>query len=138
MPVRSLNNCGSSAFPIPILTPNIARVMPKTTDIRIKEAFCTFEPLTFRAPLKFGGRIISKTDVMNVQVVVETKAGKKATGLGSMPVGNVWAWPSEAVSTDLAQKAMMNFAEQVCDLASGKRLASSRESSGGETASNVP
>ncbi len=92
--------------------------MPKTTDIRIKEAFCTFEPLTFRAPLKFGGRIISKTDVMNVQVVVETKAGKKATGLGSMPVGNVWAWPSEAVSTDLAQKAMMNFAEQVCDLAS--------------------
>ncbi len=91
--------------------------MPKNTDIRIKDAFCAFEPITFRAPLKFGGRVIDKTFLINVQVEVETKAGKHATGIGSMPVGNVWAWPSDQVTTAQAEKAMSTFAERVCDLA---------------------
>jgi enolase-like protein len=90
--------------------------MPKNTDIRVTEAFCTFEPIKFRAPLKFGGRVIDKSFVMNVQVVVESRTGKHATGLGSMPVGNVWAWPSNAVSTDQAEAAMKKFVERVCDL----------------------
>ena len=91
--------------------------MPKNSDIRIKEAVCSFEPITFRAPVKFGGRIVSKSVLINVEVVVETKSGKHATGLGSMPVGNVWAWPSDKVSPDDAEKAMMDFGERVCDLA---------------------
>lgn len=69
------------------------------------------------APVKFGGRVVSKSVLINVEVVVETKSGKHATGLGSMPVGNVWAWPSDKVSPDDAEKAMMDFGERVCDLA---------------------
>lgn len=90
--------------------------MSKNTDIRIKEAFCSFEPLTFRAPLKFGGRVIDKTFLINVEVLVEHKSGKHAKGYGSMPVGNVWAWPSDTVSTAEAEKAMSTFTERVCDL----------------------
>lgn len=91
--------------------------MPKNSDIRIKEAVFSVEPLSFRAPLKFGGRVIDKTFVMNVEVVVEIKSGKHAVGFGSMPVGNVWAWPSDKVSTAQAEKAMMTFGERICDLA---------------------
>jgi L-alanine-DL-glutamate epimerase-like enolase superfamily enzyme len=90
--------------------------MAKHSDIRIKEAICSFEPIAFRAPLKFGGRVIDKSWLINVEVVVENKAGKHQTGLGSMPVGNVWAWPSDKVSTDQAEAVMKNFAEQICDL----------------------
>lgn len=91
--------------------------MSKNTDIRIKEAYCSFEPITFRAPLKFGGRVIDKSFLINVEIIVENKSGKHAKGNGSMPVGNVWAWPSDKVSTDQAEKAMSTFTERVCDLA---------------------
>ena len=65
--------------------------MPKATDIRIRNAACAFEAITFRTPLKFGGRVISKSFLMNVDVEVESRDGKKhANGFGSMPVGNIW------------------------------------------------
>ena len=68
--------------------------MSKPTDIRIVEATCAFEPVPFRAPLKFGGRIVENTFLTNIEVTVETRAGQHASGFGSMPVGNVWAWPA--------------------------------------------
>ena len=90
--------------------------MRKETDVRINEAACSFEPVEFRAPLKFGGRIIDKTFLMNVTVEVETRGGRYTAGMGSMPVGNVWAWPSDTVSADDSEKAMMAFAEKVVEL----------------------
>jgi len=91
--------------------------MSKSTDTRILEATCAFEPVAFRAPLKFGGRIVDKTFLINVEVTLETQAGKVATGFGSMPVGNVWAWPSAALSTDKTEEITKKFAEQVVALA---------------------
>jgi len=90
--------------------------MQKETDVRIVEAACTFEPVEFRAPLKFGGRTIDKTFLMNVNVEVETRDGHHAAGMGSMPVGNVWAWPSQTVSQEETEKAMKRFAEKVVEL----------------------
>lgn len=91
--------------------------MSKPTDIRIVEATCSFEPVPFRTPLKFGGRVVDRTTLINVEVIVENRAGKHATGLGSMPVGNVWAWPSEAVSSPDSENAIQKFAEGVVELA---------------------
>jgi len=91
--------------------------MSKSSDIRIIDAECSFEPVPFRAPLKFGGRVVEKTFLMNVDVTVETRDGKQAAGSGSMPVGNVWAWPSAAVSAEQSEEAMKKFAEKVVDLA---------------------
>lgn len=92
--------------------------MPKSTDICIKDATCVFEPLPFRTPLKFGGRVIEKSFLINVEVTVETKEGRKhALGFGSMPVGNVWAWPSGKVSAEQSEEAMKQFAQGVVDLA---------------------
>ena len=89
----------------------------KNTDIRIVEAVCEFEPVEFRAPLKFGGRIVDETFLINVSVVVENRNGQHATGWGSMPVGNVWAWPSDVVEPPQAEALMKKFAHEICGLA---------------------
>ncbi|MDB4614062.1 hypothetical protein OAH18_00080 [bacterium] len=89
----------------------------KASDIRIVEVTCEFEPVPFRAPLKFGGRVVDQTDLINVDVVVENRNGDRATGHGSMPLGNVWAWPSSVVEPPDAERVMRKFAEEVCELA---------------------
>ncbi len=92
--------------------------MSKATDIRIMSATCAVESLPFRAPLKFGGRVIDKTVLINVDVEVESRDGKRhASGFGSMPLGNIWAWPSDTVSPDQGETMMKRFAEEVVDLA---------------------
>ena len=67
-------------------------------------------------PLKFGGRIVDKEEHINVEVVVENRNGDHATGFGSMPVGNIWAWPSSVVDADDARRVMKKFAEEVAEL----------------------
>ncbi|MCA8983922.1 MAG: mandelate racemase/muconate lactonizing enzyme family protein [Planctomycetaceae bacterium] len=86
--------------------------MPQQTDIRIVHARVEFEPVPFRAPLKFGGRTVTQTDLINVTVDVEDRQGRRATGRGSMPVGNVWSWPSSQVEPETSEKAMKRLAER--------------------------
>ena len=91
--------------------------MPRQTDIRIVEATCWFEPIHFRAPLKFGGRVVDHSYCMNVRVTAETAKGDRADGFGSMPVGNVWAWPTSKLEGDQTEAAMKLFAERVTESA---------------------
>jgi L-alanine-DL-glutamate epimerase-like enolase superfamily enzyme len=72
--------------------------MLKLTDISLREVTCQTEPLDFRTPIKFGGRVMSGFVVVNVTVVAETRDGRRGQGLGSMPMANVWAWPAPIVS----------------------------------------
>lgn len=91
--------------------------MPHSTDVRIIDAVCSFEPVSFRAPLKFGGRIVDKTFLINAEVTVETQSGDHATGFGSMPVGNIWAWPTSALTGDQTELAMKEFSERIVEMA---------------------
>ena len=94
--------------------------MTKATDIRIRSAACAFEPVTFRTPIKFGGRVQSKSFLINVDVEVESRDGKRhASGFGSMPVGNIWAWPTDKVTADQTEDAMKQFAEAVVEFGWG-------------------
>ena len=90
--------------------------MLKATDIRIVDAQCAFEPIKFRTPLKFGGRIMDSGELINVELQIETRGGKHATGFGSMPVAPVWAWPSNELTPEQAASAMKKFAEAVTEL----------------------
>jgi L-alanine-DL-glutamate epimerase-like enolase superfamily enzyme len=81
------------------------------------EAVCDLQPVAFRAPLKFGGRTVDRSLLIDIQVTVETKAGHMAHGQGSMPVGNIWAWPSDKATPEQTQKVMTTFAEEVVELA---------------------
>ena len=94
--------------------------MPNPNDIRIVDAAVTFEPVPFRAPLKFGGRVVRRTQLIDVAVTVETADGRRATGTGNMPVGNVWAWPSTLVEPAAAEPAMTVFAERAAAAAVGR------------------
>ncbi|GAB4158037.1 MAG: mandelate racemase/muconate lactonizing enzyme family protein [Planctomycetaceae bacterium] len=91
--------------------------MSKSSDVRIVEARCSFEQVPFRAPLKFGGRVVDSSWLINVEVDVVTHDGRESAGMGSMPIGNVWAWPSTTLSPDETETAMKAFAEQVVELA---------------------
>src|SRR5690348_9380849 len=90
--------------------------MSKATDIRIVDAHCSFEPMKFRTPLKFGGRVQEGSELINVELKVESRGGKHATGRGSMPLGNIWAWPSDAVTPEQSVAAMKQFAKETTEM----------------------
>jgi len=86
--------------------------MTNPRDARIVRADVSFQPVPFRAPLKFGGRTVTQTDLINVEVELEGRDGTRAIGHGSMPLGNVWAWPSQVTEPPAAEKAMKLLAER--------------------------
>jgi L-alanine-DL-glutamate epimerase-like enolase superfamily enzyme len=88
----------------------------KPTDVRIRSAEIEFESAAFRAPLKFGGRVVTHSALANVEVVVESHNGRYMVGHGSMPLGNVWAWPSPQVEPAASEEAMKKFAGKVVEL----------------------
>lgn len=88
--------------------------MAKSTDIRLLEVRATTEQFAYRAPIKFGGRVVTDATLLDVTVAVETRDGRRAAGFGSMPVGNAWAWPSKVLSGEQTLAAMV---------ALGRRLA---------------
>lgn len=87
--------------------------MPKPTDIRLKQVSQTTETIKYRTPIKFGGRVVVDAVIVNVAVDVETRGGKQARGLGSMPMGNAWAWPSQQLSGEQTLAAMLSLTERL-------------------------
>ena len=85
------------------------QTLAKSTDIRIKSVGCETERIQYRAPIKFGGRVVTDVTLLHVTATVETEGGRRAAGFGSMPVGNVWAWPSDAVDVADTLQAMVEF-----------------------------
>ena len=69
----------------------------RPTDIRIEEITHSYEDFLYRAPIKFGGTAVDRVTLLNVECRVGTAAGKTARGFGSMPLSNVWAFPSRVL-----------------------------------------
>src|SRR5262245_44361604 len=88
--------------------------MAKPTDIRITSVKTDSERIAYRAPIKFGGRVVTDAVIVNVMVEVETADGRRGGGFGSMPMGNVWAWPSNVVSSQQSLEAMLAFVHEFC------------------------
>ncbi len=97
--------------------------MPPATDVRIVDARCELEETPYRAPLKFGGRVVDGSKVINVYATVETASGKRAQGHGAMPVGNVWGWPTARVDPPLTEQAVCRTAEAIVAKAASCREA---------------
>jgi len=81
----------------------------KSTDIRIVDVVADTEHIQYRAPIKFGGRVVTDAVLLNVSMEVETRDGRRGKGFGSMPMGNVWAWPTDNVDTEQTLTAMIEF-----------------------------
>jgi len=91
--------------------------MSKPTDIRLVDVTAQTEEIAFRTPIKFGGRVVNHATLLNVTVTAETRDGRRGVGNGSMPLANVWAWPSKVVSGDDAFRAMLALGQQLCEVA---------------------
>jgi L-alanine-DL-glutamate epimerase-like enolase superfamily enzyme len=85
----------------------------KSTDIRIREIAVSFEDFPYRTPYEFGGRSVDRVTLLNVHCTVETVSGHVAKGFGSMPMGNVWSFPSKKLSYDTTLDAMKRLAERI-------------------------
>jgi L-alanine-DL-glutamate epimerase-like enolase superfamily enzyme len=69
--------------------------MSRPTDISLCEVTTGTDYIKYRAAIKFGGRVVTDVVLLNVIVEVETRDGRRGRGSGSMPMGNIWAWPSQ-------------------------------------------
>ncbi len=96
----------------------VGTTAPRMTDIRILDVRHGYQDWRYRAPYKFGGRVVDRVTILNVRCRVETRAGKSAWGFGSMTMGNMWAFPSPTMSYDVTLGAMKDLAERMARLTS--------------------
>ncbi len=95
--------------------------MPKSTDITLRGVTTSTQQFAYRTPIKFGGRVVVDVVLLDVAVDVETRDGRRATGFGSMPLGNAWAWPSPHVSSEQTLAAMVALGQRLGAVADGYR-----------------
>ena len=106
----------ASAMPL-----GAAIAAPKPTDVRIDEIVHGYEDYVYRAPYKFGGRVVDRVTLLNVHCRVITRNGQTAWGFASMTMGNMWAFPSATMSYDTTLGAMKALASRIARLAGGCR-----------------
>jgi hypothetical protein len=85
----------------------------RPTDIRIEDVSYTYQKYKFRVPIKFGGRVGDELTLINVDCAVQTARGEVGKGFGSMPLSNVWAFPSETMSYETTLGAMKTLAGRI-------------------------
>ena len=86
------------------------------TGIRVEQVTPSYEDYRYRTPIKFGGSIVDRVTLLNVDCVVRTSGGRTAKGFGSMPLGNVWSFPSRALSYDQTLAAMKALSARIAKL----------------------
>lgn len=87
--------------------------MAKSTDISLKSVTIEQEQIGYRAPIKFGGRVVTDAVLLHVHAEVETRDGRRARGFGSMPMSNIWAWPTRDVPAEKTLAAMIDLARRL-------------------------
>lgn len=95
----------------------LAATTVKPTDIAIKEVQLAFEAHDYRTPYQFGGSVVDQCVLLNVTLRAERTDGRSAEGFGSMPLGNVWAFPPRYVPVEQSLAAMKRLADEVVNVA---------------------
>jgi L-alanine-DL-glutamate epimerase-like enolase superfamily enzyme len=83
------------------------------TDIRVEDVSYGYEDYLYRTPIKFGGTALDRVTLLNVECRVRTVNGRSARGFGSMPLGNVWSFPSRILSYEDTLDAMKALVERI-------------------------
>lgn len=81
------------------------------TDVRVRDLTFAYEDFYYRSPIKFGGLVLDRVTLLNVNLTLETRRGQVASGFGSMPLGNVWSFPSRVLGYEDTLAAMKRAAE---------------------------
>jgi L-alanine-DL-glutamate epimerase-like enolase superfamily enzyme len=104
-----------SLFALPLAAP-FAIWAKANTSVKVKEIKASYEDFTYRTPIKFGGNIVDKVTMLNVDVVIEDATGKSQKGFSAMSMGNVWSFPSKVLDyneTLAAMKALTTEVERI-------------------------
>lgn len=91
-----------------LAAPMASKANPR--DIRIDSVSIDEESYTYRTPIKFGGTVVDRVTLLNVKLRVSSRGGRSAEGFGSMPLGNVWSYPSKTLTYDQTLKQMRDLA----------------------------
>jgi L-alanine-DL-glutamate epimerase-like enolase superfamily enzyme len=91
----------------------------RATDVRIEDISFGFEDYTYRTPIKFGGTVVDKVTLLNVDCVLRSGSGRTAKGFSSMPLGNVWSFPSKTMPYEKTLQAMKVLSDRVAKATSG-------------------
>lgn len=95
---------------------NFSSNVGKTTDVRIEDLSFEYEEYLYRTPYKFGGVPVDRATILNVNLTIKSRGGKVAKGFGSMPLGNVWSFPSREMTYATTLGAMKALAEIIARL----------------------
>src|SRR5437879_2316272 len=113
---ESLKRLATAALAAPAI--HAARPSP---DIQILEVEPSYEDYRYRAPMKFGGWVVDRVTLLNVRCTVKGRNGKTAQGFGSMPMGNVWSFPSNKLTYDQTLAAMKELSAQIARITAGHK-----------------
>jgi L-alanine-DL-glutamate epimerase-like enolase superfamily enzyme len=89
---------------------------PPSTDIQVVEIEPAYEDYRYRAPMKFGGSVVDRVTLLNVRCTVRGRNGKIGHGFGSMPMGNVWSFPSKKLTYDQTLQAMKDLSARIAKI----------------------
>lgn len=92
-------------------------VVVRIVDVQLGE-----ETFRYRTPIKFGGVAVDRATLLNAHVVIEDKQGRQQVGFGSMPLGNVWAFPTTQLTYDQTLQLMQELAEDAAHIARTHKL----------------
>lgn len=82
-------------------------------EVRIEEIRTEYEDFLYRTPIKFAGTAVDRVTLLNVHCVVRNRRGRTARGFGSMPLGNIWAYPAPPMGYEGTLRAMKLLAGRI-------------------------
>jgi L-alanine-DL-glutamate epimerase-like enolase superfamily enzyme len=94
----------------------------KPTHVRVERLTHSYEDFHYRTPIKFGGVVADRVTLLNVECEVRNAQGKTSQGFGSMPLGNVWSFPSRLLNYDTTLNAMKTLADRIQTVILDSRL----------------
>jgi len=86
-------------------------------DIRLEHVSLSCTEYPTRTPLKFGGVVVDRLAVLDVECIARSRDGRTCLGRGSMPLGNAWSFPSAVLTYDQTLDAMKALAQKIATLA---------------------
>jgi hypothetical protein len=60
---------------------------PRLTDIQVEQVSHSYKDYKYGAPYMFGGSLVDRMTLLNVDCTVRTRDGRRAKGFGSIPTG---------------------------------------------------
>jgi L-alanine-DL-glutamate epimerase-like enolase superfamily enzyme len=96
-----------------------ARAAVPAGAIRIERVRTAFQEHRYRTPYKFGGVPVDRATILDVEVDTIGADGRGVTGFASMPLGNVWSFPTRTLPYDVTLGAMKGLAGRLEAIVAG-------------------